>query len=107
MQRAEQCTFQAPQGQVFGRAGRRSTLEDGERALDWCIEVSSTLRALSSMTQTHQFVSLRQARHEISILDRLVKVMALHQAQRSRHAAGMITRYQMLRKKTGAAAYHL
>eukprot|EP00882_Tetradesmus_deserticola_P004070 GHRQ01004300.1.p1 GENE.GHRQ01004300.1~~GHRQ01004300.1.p1 ORF type:complete len:194 (+),score=46.13 GHRQ01004300.1:730-1311(+) len=38
LRRAEQCTFKAPQSQVLGRAGRRSTLEDGERALDWCIE---------------------------------------------------------------------
>lgn len=38
LRRGELCTFQAPPGQAFGRAGRRATLEDGERALEWCIE---------------------------------------------------------------------
>lgn len=78
-QRAEQCTFEAPQGQVFGRAGRRSTLENGERALDWCIKVRSVLQAEqhdlqpqhapASVTPQHAVVLLqedpRDVRHRL------------------------------------------
>jgi hypothetical protein len=37
----EHATFHAPTGQLHGRAGRRCTLEDGERMLDRCIQVGS------------------------------------------------------------------
>lgn len=38
-QRAAESTFHAPDGQLFGRAGRRCTLEDGERMLELYIQV--------------------------------------------------------------------
>eukprot|EP00878_Enallax_costatus_P025773 GHUV01027602.1.p2 GENE.GHUV01027602.1~~GHUV01027602.1.p2 ORF type:complete len:133 (-),score=22.25 GHUV01027602.1:1449-1847(-) len=37
-QKAKEHTFTCPVGQLSGRAGRRCTLEDGERILDWCIQ---------------------------------------------------------------------
>ncbi|CAL5224124.1 g6756 [Coccomyxa viridis] len=38
LERARECTFRHPEGQLHGRQGRRSVLEDGERMLHRCLD---------------------------------------------------------------------
>jgi len=43
MQKAEDYTFNCPSGQLYGRAGRRCTLEDAERMLEIYIQASTLI----------------------------------------------------------------
>lgn len=68
LQKARHWTLDAPEGQLLGRAGRRSILEDGERALLTCISMHSEALSPRILLMTNLILQNRGREREVPLM---------------------------------------
>ncbi|KAL3142673.1 hypothetical protein ABBQ38_002979 [Trebouxia sp. C0009 RCD-2024] len=68
LQKGKHWTFDAPEGQLLGRAGRRCVLEDGERALLTCIVMRPEALSPRVLLMTNLILQNRGREREVPLL---------------------------------------
>lgn len=68
LQKGKHWTFDAPEGQLLGRAGRRCVLEDGERALSTCISMRPEALSPRVLLMTNLILQNRGREREVPLL---------------------------------------